>query len=108
MEQKSKNPSDKDKKKRELLKSTFADLLEIPQEMALNLPKMILVGNLRLSIENHQGIIGYSEEEIRVKVNTGYLLITGKGMTLPAISNEEILINGEINNVSIILDKGEA
>jgi len=108
MEQKEKNPQDKDKKKqRIMLKGTFADFLEVPQEIALNLPKITIIGNVRLSIENHQGIIGYSEQEIRVKVHDGFLFIKGDQMTLPGISNEEIIINGEINTVSILIGKEE-
>ena len=110
MEQKDKNDknSQERKKQRAMFKSSFAELLEIPPEIALNLPKMTLIGNLRLNIENHQGLIGYQPKEIRVKVSAGFLRVQGEDLSLPAISNDEIMIDGEIHSLTILLDKEDA
>lgn len=107
MEQKDKNSQER-KKQRAMFKNSFAELLEIPPEIALNLPKMVLIGNLRLTVENHQGIIGYQPQEIRIKVSAGFLRIQGEDLSLPAISNDEIIIDGEIHSLTILLDKEDA
>ena len=90
------------KKKR--LGHMFKDVLDVPEEVALDLPKVTLIGNSRLDIENHQGIIHYDKTEMKLKVNQGYLVAKGKQLILRNISQEEVMIEGEILQIGIILD----
>ena len=53
------------------VKRRFSEILEIPGDVALDLPKIILVGNIQLFIENHRGILEYSPDGVRVSVGEG-------------------------------------
>jgi sporulation protein YqfC len=75
--------SKKDDKK---LQHQIAGFLEIPTDVMLDLPKITLIGNLQLYIENHRGIIEYRPEDIRISVSTGEL----------EVSREEIYLDGVI------------
>lgn len=86
------------------LRSMFADALEVPEELALDLPRITLLGNLSLEVENHKGIISYSAHEVRLRVSDGYLIARGNGFKLRSISKTEVSLEGEINNLSIVLD----
>lgn len=83
----------------------FADVLEMPEELAMDLPRVTLIGNIKLSVENHKGIIDYSEEAIRLRVNDGFLTAKGHQLVLKNISAEEVLLQGEITEMAILLDQ---
>ncbi|MGI6678313.1 MAG: sporulation protein YqfC [Dehalobacterium sp.] len=96
------------KKKQQLLqnyqakfKSAFVNVLEIPTDIALNLPRIIMLGNLQLNIENHKGIVEYGENKIRIAVTRGYLEIMGRNLVLRNVQLDEIMINGEIDRLEI-------
>ena len=86
------------------MRSLFAEVLEIPEELALDLPKITLVGNLNLNVENHKGIISYSSQEVRLRISDGYLIARGSGFALGSISRTDIFLEGEISSLAIVLD----
>lgn len=87
------------KRKVDDIKSTISDILELPKDIVLDLPKITLIGNLQLYIENHKGIIEYSKQRIRINTNIGILRIIGKDLTIRTIVTEEIIVVGEIEIV---------
>lgn len=87
------------KKKIDELKSNVSDILELPKDITLDLPKITLIGNLQIYIENHKGIIEYGSLRIRINTNGGIVRITGKNMIIKTIVTEEIVIVGEIESV---------
>ncbi|HHT63290.1 MAG: sporulation protein YqfC [Bacillota bacterium] len=91
------------KKQRAKFKSAFVNILEIPPDIALNLPRITMLGNLQLNIENHKGITEYSDSRIRIMVTRGYLDIGGNSLVLRSVQLDEIVINGEINEIKITI-----
>lgn len=87
------------KKKINEIKSNFSEILELPKDIMLDLPKVTLIGNLQLYIENHKGIVEYGNLRIRVNTNAGILRILGKNMVIKTIVTEEIIIVGEIDSI---------
>lgn len=86
------------------MQSLFAEALEVPEELALDLPRITLLGNISLEVENHKGIISYSAREVRLRVSDGYLIAHGNGFKLRSISKMDATLEGEINNLAIVLD----
>ena len=86
------------------MRSVLADALEIPEELALDLPRITLVGNLNLNVENHKGIISYAADEVRLRVSDGYLVARGHNFALRSISKTDVFLEGEITNLAIVLD----
>lgn len=84
-------------------KSAFANVLEIPTDIALNLPRITMIGNLQMVIENHKGIMEYTNNRIRVLVSRGYLEIEGSNLVLRNIQIDEMVINGEIEQVKVAI-----
>lgn len=89
-------------KKNEAIKKSLAEILELPKDIILDLPKIIMVGNLQIYIENHKGILEYTNNRIRINTKNGVLRIIGKNLMLKNIITEEIVIVGEINQVEFI------
>ena len=68
----------------------------------LDLPKITLVGNLQLYIENHKGIIEYSTGLIRINTKSGILVVTGSDLSIRTIVIEEIIVVGRIDKVEFL------
>ena len=90
----------KDKKgKKDNIKNMVSEVLELPKDIMLGLPKVTMVGKMEVHIENHKGIIEYSKEIIRINTSDGILKITGKNMDIKNIIIEEVRIIGEIISI---------
>ncbi|WP_425057565.1 hypothetical protein SCACP_20810 [Sporomusa carbonis] len=78
---------------------SLAGLLEIPQDIVLDLPRITMLGNKQLLIENHKGIIEYTPSLVRIKLNQGELFIQGSDLTLGNLQAEQILVEGVVQEV---------
>lgn len=86
-------------KKNQEVKKSLAEILELPKDIILDIPKITMLGNLQIYIENHKGIIEYTNNRIRISTKSGALRIIGKNLLLKNIVLEEIVIVGEIQQV---------
>ncbi|HHZ19078.1 MAG TPA: sporulation protein YqfC [Firmicutes bacterium] len=77
----------------------LADLLDLPRDVVLDLPRIILTGNRRLVVENHKGVIEYTSELLRLNTAKGELRIRGEGLVLPAIFREEVWVEGRLQQL---------
>ncbi|GAB3795370.1 sporulation protein YqfC [Virgibacillus kimchii] len=84
------------------MKPWLIKYLALPSDVVLELPRITIVGNLHVYVENHQGLITYSETELKLKSNKGYIRITGTSFVLKMMLPEEILLEGMIKEVEFI------
>lgn len=87
---------------RKKFKKQLSDFFEIPSDVMLDLPKIVLVGNLQIFIENHRGIAEYTLEKVRIKVGEGEVGITGHNLTLRNIKADEICVEGQITSLHLL------
>lgn len=88
------------KKRRAMaLRGELADFLELPRDILLDLPRLTLLGNLRLVIENHRGLIQYTPSRLRVCLEKGEVVLDGSDLTIALISPEEIVVEGKLAGV---------
>ena len=48
----------------------------------MDLPRITMVGRLHIYIENHRGLLLFSEEEVRLMLKQGQCIISGKTWSL--------------------------
>jgi len=89
------------KKKIDDVKAGISEILELPKDIMLDLPKITLIGNLQVYIENHKGIIEYNKQRIRVNTKNGILRVIGNDMYIRNIITEEIIIIGNIEKIEL-------
>jgi sporulation protein YqfC len=91
------------KKKNEMEKrdigSKLFDILELPDEIVMNVPRLMMTGNRGLIVENYRRIIEFETERIRINTKTGIVKIIGNGLLIKEITSENILIGGEIHSI---------
>ncbi|GIP25121.1 hypothetical protein J23TS9_02510 [Paenibacillus sp. J23TS9] len=78
------------------------EMLDLPQDVLLDLPRITLVGNKELSIENHRGVRHFSENKMILSLSQGSLEVEGTGLMIRAILPQEVMIEGIINNIKYI------
>ncbi|NLJ99541.1 MAG: sporulation protein YqfC [Tissierellia bacterium] len=84
------------------IKYNVSEALELPKDVMLDLPKIIMIGSIQLNISNHKGIIEYTQETLRINSSAGVIKVTGQDMELKTILSEEIIVIGTIEKVEII------
>ena len=89
-------------KRKETITRAMAELLEIPKDLVLDLPKITIIGTNELYLENHKGIIGYSGECLRISLTRGYMEIDGENLEIKALMPDDMTITGEIRAVKFL------
>lgn len=78
---------------------SVAELFDLPADVLAGLPRLELVGSRQLYLEGHRGLLAYSEERIDANTGFGVLRVRGSGLTLLAMTAEELRIGGRIDAV---------
>lgn len=81
-------------------------IFEMPYENKPDNSKMILSGNKGIFIENHCGIIRYTEKETAVAAKLFDIYIKGDKLVIGVMNKENIVIKGEISQIDF-KTKGE-
>jgi len=76
-------------------------LLDVPLDMVADVPRIILYDNSELTIENYKAVESYTSENIELRCTQYRIVVKGNHLSIIAITDEEILIQGHILNVSL-------
>ncbi|MBD8069194.1 sporulation protein YqfC [Bacillus sp. PS06] len=90
------------KKWRHQMKSWITSKMELPADVMMDLPRITMIGQLHIYIENHRGLLTFTDKEVRLLLKQGQLLIKGEAFVIKTILPEEIMLEGKINNVIYI------
>ena len=85
--------------KGEKLWERLMDGADLPDEAVPGQTVVEVIGHNRVLIENHQGVIGYGKEQIRVKVPFGEVHICGGCLSLARMSRERLVVYGRIGQI---------
>ena len=89
------------KGRKEGLLERTAEVFDLPGDVVAGLPRVELLGDRQLRMENHRGILAYGEEEIHVSGGKLIVKVRGRGLALRAMNASELLITGEIAGVDL-------
>ncbi|WP_019242638.1 MULTISPECIES: sporulation protein YqfC [Bacillus] len=90
------------KKWSQKVKQLFVNSTDFPKDVMMDLPRITMIGQLHIYIENHRGLIAFTENEIRLQLSKGQLSIQGNAFVIKTILPEEILLEGVITSVSFV------
>lgn len=87
-----------EKLKRWLIKKT-----ELPADALLDLPRVTMIGQIHIYIENYKGVVHFSNEELRLALKKGQQMkVNGEDFVIKTILPEELLLEGKIRKVEYI------
>ena len=89
------------KGRREGLLERTASIFDLPVDAVAGLPRIELVGDRELRMENHKGILSYGTEEIHISGGVFVVKVIGAGLELRAMTGLELLITGQITGIKL-------
>lgn len=81
------------------LNKKITNILDMPKEVTLNYPKITILGEESVCVENHKGLIELSQTVIRLNTTMYLLKITGENLDIKSITGEDIEISGKITGI---------
>ena len=76
-------------------------MLELPQEVCSNIPKLTITGFDEIIIENFKGVLEYEEFFVRVNTDIGIININGYNLNLENMTNDDIKVSGKIESLDV-------
>ncbi|NPV70472.1 MAG: sporulation protein YqfC [Firmicutes bacterium] len=83
------------------IRNRIAGALELPGDVVLDLPRITLIGNVEMSVENHRGLIEYSPECVVIGFGEGQITIRGEELKIGSIVPDEITLTGRICSIGL-------
>ena len=84
------------------LKQLIVKRMDLPEDVMMDLPRITMIGQLHIYIENHRGLLAFTDKEVRLMLKHGQLFIRGSSFVIKTILPEEILLEGKIEQVLFI------
>ncbi|ACL70012.1 sporulation protein YqfC [Halothermothrix orenii] len=82
------------------LKKQFCDIFELSPEVVLDLPLLMMVGQQKIYLENHKGIALYQADEVKIRVKSGYLIVTGQDLVIEEIQTDHLSLSGKLTGLN--------
>ncbi|MDI3481144.1 MAG: hypothetical protein PWQ97_799 [Tepidanaerobacteraceae bacterium] len=81
------------------IKKRISDALDLPGDIVLNLPRIVITAGISALIENHRGIVEYTSDIVRLNAGEGTLIIKGEGLLIKSLLADEVIIEGRIKSI---------
>lgn len=72
--------------------------LDLPREVSSAVPRLTLVGRDELLLENHRGILAYSDREARFLTAEGAVKIEGESLILSEFTEDTAFVCGRLTS----------
>ena len=80
--------------KLEQMKNWLTKQIDLPVDVLMDLPRITLVGQVHIYIENHRGLLVFSDKEVRLLLKHGQLLIKGSPLLLKQSFRKNFCLKG--------------
>lgn len=78
------------------LRDKMASIFELPADVVLDVPRISLVGDMELVVENHRGLSEYEANRVVLAVAGGSVEVSGLELSIGSVSPDQITIRGKI------------
>ncbi len=79
-----------------------AAVFDLPGEALAGEPRVTVSGVNSLHIENHRGLLEYSENQLVVNARGLVIKVTGRDLTVAAMSDLELVVKGKVQSVEFV------
>ncbi|GAS83102.1 sporulation protein YqfC [Paenibacillus sp. PCH8] len=81
------------------LRRWTSEVLDLPQDVLYDMPRLTLIGSKQLYIENHRGVIHFTPDRIVLALSQGQLEIKGTALVIRNILPDEVAVEGTILDI---------
>lgn len=83
------------------LRKITASLLDMPEDVVFELPRLTVIGDRQLYIENHRGVIQFTDNMLRLALSKGELEVSGEQLIIRTIWTDEVFVEGVIKGIQL-------
>ena len=96
------------KRKSKNMKTRLNKMLEVPDEVVMQVPKLTILKFEEVLIENYKGILEYQDFFIRIQTHIGIVNINGYQLSLEEMTVDDLVVKGKIESIDFesIVDQG--
>lgn len=87
-------------KRFERSREIISEKLDLPKDIILSVPRITIVGDNEITIENHKGIILFDRNIIRINTKVKVVNIEGENFEILYIGDSTISVSGKFKSIS--------
>ena len=77
--------------------------LDLPVDLAADVPRMELIGNREFLMVQHRGVLSYSPEAVEISGGSMTVRLTGRELQLIAMTDGELRLSGCIEKLELVV-----
>ena len=81
------------------IREKIAEMTDIPKDFMMNMPRVTILGNKEIYVDNYKGLLEYTQEAIRLSTTNKVIIIKGDGLMITRIVEEAVFIGGNIFSI---------
>ncbi len=78
------------------IREKIAEMTEIPKDFMMNMPRVTILGNREICVDNYKGLLEYSQETIRLASTNKIIIIKGEELLITRIVEDAVFVGGNI------------
>ena len=90
----------KNKKPKIRLLENIVKKLDIPEDIVFNIPRITMMSNKEIRIENCKSVLEYETDKITVSAVDMLIELSGESLHINIITEDEISVSGNILSIS--------
>ena len=79
----------------------ISSVFELPGDVVMNLPRVTMIGNVEMLVENHRGLVRYDPLSITIGAGDYQMVVEGDGLVIETVDTEGISIRGTIARITL-------
>ena len=88
--------------KRQTISKKLVKNLDIPEDIIFDIPRIIMMSNNEIRIENYRSILEYENEKITLSSKNLLIELKGEDLDISLITDDEISIIGNISAINFL------
>lgn len=84
------------KKTKRLVPKRLTKTLDIPEDVFFNFPRITMMSNKELRLENYTAVLLYENDQVSVATKDVILTISGEDLSIEIITDDEFTLVGKI------------
>lgn len=81
-------------------KENIVEKLDLPRDIVFNLPKINIIGNSEIIIENHQGVVMFDKEIVKINSGIGIISILGNNFEILFMGGNTVALSGCFKSIA--------
>ncbi len=88
------------------MRQWLTNQMELPADVVADLPRITMIGHIHIYIENHRGLLLFTDRELRLLLKTGSCLSKGNRLPLKLFCQKKFCSRGKLVKFYIWKNRG--